>query len=270
MLKIVTWKILLAVSGFILKKILHKHKLQKRLSTGELINLDISKKIQWQLFFYKSYEPHIERFVKSNLKQGDLVIDIGAHIGYWSIIFSSLVENRGKVIAFEPENDNFQALQENINLNQGGAKIMPVQCALSNVEGREQLNLCSYNEGGNYIGNRSSNNSTKTQEIETIILDKFIQNEHLSQPTLIKIDVEGHELSALEGFKQTLSDTKMRPNYMIIEIAGNMDYRKKMISFLEKFDYEAYSMMKDGVEKVENAPKSVDILFVRNGINVIN
>ena len=66
--------------------------------------------------------------VKRIVRNGDIVVDIGAHIGYYTLIFARLVGPKGKVFAFEPEPNNFNLLIKNIKIN-GYKNIIPVQKA---------------------------------------------------------------------------------------------------------------------------------------------
>ena len=63
---------------------------------------------------YNKFETEI---VKNQIKESDIVIDIGAHIGYFSLIFAKLVGNNGKVFSFEPEPENYKILKKNIEIN---------------------------------------------------------------------------------------------------------------------------------------------------------
>ena len=81
------------------------------------------------------YEPFITAFVKDMIKEGDIVIDIGAHIGYYTLLFSKLVGKTGKVFAFEAHPDNFTLLKQNVETN-GYTNVVVENKAVSNYNGK--------------------------------------------------------------------------------------------------------------------------------------
>jgi len=87
------------------------------------------------------YEPFITDFFKSEIKKGDVVFDIGANIGYFTLIFAKLVGENGKVFAFEPSPDVFAILQKNVEIN-GYKNIVLSQKAVSSKTEKIKLYLC--------------------------------------------------------------------------------------------------------------------------------
>ena len=133
----------------------------------------------------------IELF-KKHIKLGDTVIDVGANIGYYTLMFASLVGPTGKVIAFEPIMENFDLLSKNIELNKlnnielhqkaVGAYNSKVKMKLSESIGQHQIS-----ENGDY-------------EIECVPLDDYVKF-----ADFVKIDVEGYEIDVLVGMKNLLA-----------------------------------------------------------------
>ncbi|MCG2725697.1 MAG: FkbM family methyltransferase [Elusimicrobia bacterium] len=85
-------------------------------------------------------ESFMTEFVKKVIKKGDIVLDLGAHIGYYTLIFAKLVGNEGKVIAFEPSPNNFALLKKNIGIN-GYKNVILKQKAVSNKNENIKLYL---------------------------------------------------------------------------------------------------------------------------------
>lgn len=146
------------------------------------------------------YEPAEVALVRSQVKHGDTVLDIGANIGYYSLIFAELVGDTGKVYAFEPDPSNFALLCQNIELNDYD-NIEPIQKAVSNHNSLLNLHLCEDNYGMHRI--YDSICCTEHVEVEAIRLDDFFADFN-GTIDFIKMDIEGAEYVALQGMQQLL------------------------------------------------------------------
>jgi len=146
-------------------------------------------------------------FVMSKIKVGDVVIDIGANIGYYTLIFAKLVGEQGKVFAFEPEPSNFYLLKKNVMTNKYNNVILEEK-AVSNYDGQTKLFLSNSNAGAHriYFSHRVTKNYV---QVKVTTLDDYFKNHELkSRISFIKIDVEGAELGTLEGLKTLLETNK--------------------------------------------------------------
>ena len=156
----------------------------------------------------KEGEGEVAKFLISFLEPGDTVFDIGAHIGFYTVLFAKAVGEEGKVIAFEPEEESYNFLQKNLKLN-GLSNIFVFRKALGNEMGKGKLFL------GQTIGNfslvRTYEKAIEYQEVEIVKGDQFVREKNLPIPKIVKIDVEGYEYSVLPGLEETLShpDCKM-------------------------------------------------------------
>ena len=188
--------------------------------------LDLREYTAWS-YYFKNYEKSVKNFVKKKLNKNSNAIDIGANLGYFSILFSSIIK-QGKVYSFEPEKKNFKKLLDNIKLN-NFKNILPYNIGLSNSKSQKKMILTSeINEGGHHILN-SNNINSKYQIINTDKLDNIIKNKKIFK--IVKIDVEGHELKVLEG----MSNVLIRTHYIIIEENNNF---RKINLFLKKFNFK--------------------------------
>ena len=136
------------------------------------------------------------------IKQGAIVVDVGAYIGDHTIAYAKKVGNEGAVFAFEPSQPTFECLEYNLK----GYKdtVLCFNMALGKEAGKCSLQSVETNYGMNYINSDSG-------EIEVRTLDSF----NLGGLDFLKIDCEGYELDVLEGAKETIN--KYRP-IMFIEI----------------------------------------------------
>tara|TARA_X000000950_G_scaffold157652_1_gene193332 strand:- start:4056 stop:4838 length:783 start_codon:yes stop_codon:yes gene_type:complete len=195
--------------------------------------LDVSEYTAWS-YFYKNQEQEEILFIKKIIKNGDNIIDIGANLGFYSLLFASLSPN-GKVFSFEPSTKNYKKLLENKELNQK-YNILTYKIGISNKKGYQKLFLTSkqnLNEGGNFISSSELKNNLFPEDFEDIkieILDE-IMDKNINFK-LAKIDTEGNELNVLNGMKYIL---KNNLKYLLIETSSNFDLINK---FLKEFNFK--------------------------------
>ena len=114
---------------------------------------------------------------KTLIKPGMVVLDIGANIGYYTLIAARLVENSGRVYALEPESENFSILRRNVELNNYG-NIIVKQEALSNKRGKAKLYKDKLNLGGHSLSRENILPRGKNYaSLNTIPLDDFLSRE---------------------------------------------------------------------------------------------
>lgn len=146
------------------------------------------------------WEPMETSVLCGSLKEGDTLIDVGANIGYYTILAAKRVGPRGRVIAFEPEPNNFAILKRNVEAN-GFTNVILEQKALSNKPGTLRLYLEEENKGGHKVFQFGS--ARPFVEVEAVRLDDYLK-EYKGRIDLIKIDTEGAEGAILEGMQKTL------------------------------------------------------------------
>jgi FkbM family methyltransferase len=167
----------------------------------------IDSKDSLQLFANDGiFEESETKLVKRVIKKGDTVLDIGANIGYYTLIFANLVGNEGKVFAFEPDPMNFSLLKKNIKINRYKNVILENK-AVSNKTGKIKLYLGDSNRAINRIYDAKIGDATKSIEIDAVKLDEYFKN-YDKKIDFIKIDVEGSESSAFEGMSSILKKTR--------------------------------------------------------------
>lgn len=146
------------------------------------------------------YEPLTTEFVKKEIKKGNVVVDIGANIGYYTLIFAKLVGEEGKVFAFEPDPTNFSLLKKNVETN-GYKNVVLIQKAVLDKTGKGKLYLNKYDMGAHTV--YDTQNSYQSIDIETIRLDDYFDN-YYGKIDFIKIDIEGGEGKAILGMLNLL------------------------------------------------------------------
>ncbi len=189
----------------------------------------------------KDYESSFSRQLTLACRPGDVVWDVGANVGYYSRNFSQWVGASGKVFAFEPDMMNLPELR--------------AACSGSrNVKIRE-FGLSDKSERRRFLEGDDADRSTSrvlvpgeavpdgTTEVELQTGDAVIQGGNAEPPNVIKIDVEGHELSVLRGMQGTLSSERLRSVFVevhfgILDRSGRADDPKKIEDILKRSGFK--------------------------------
>jgi FkbM family methyltransferase len=170
-------------------------------------------------------------------KRGDIVVDVGAHIGLYSITGSKRVGPKGKVIAIEADPDNFEILNRNIRLN-NLTNIISLNCIAYSKEMEMQLD--DYNSilsGGTKEGlAKQSKRIAAASAVHVNTLDNLLQQKGIDKVNWIKIDVEGAELEVLRGAHNVLSNSK--DISILIEIHGISDLYKPTLDLLQSYNFK--------------------------------
>lgn len=193
-------------------------------------------------------EYKLTKFLLKNLKEKDVFIDAGAHIGYYTLLASKLVGKKGKVIAFEPTPSIFKILKKNIK---NKINIIAKNVALFNKNKIDKIKFVDYglrNSTLNTYKRRTINmlkNKGKEIRVNAITLDVFCRENNI-KPTFIKLDTEGSESLVLEGMVDVLKNIKP---ILSIEVGGGDEWamnNQKSIAILIKSNYTAYEINKNG------------------------
>ena len=156
------------------------------------------------LIFGTGYEVFETKFFNKLVKPGMCVVDIGANIGYYTLLAARLVGQKGTVYAFEPEPDNYEILIRNINANEFN-NVVAVRKGIYKDTGKISFNIGEYSGAHSLFNPYSS--IINTIEIETITLDDFFIDK---SPVIdvIKIDVEGAEMTVLLGMHRMIHENQ--------------------------------------------------------------
>jgi len=159
------------------------------------------------------WEPYETELVVNNLSAGDVFLDIGANIGYYSVIASSIVGGSGQVIAYEPESDNYRLLVENLQLNQL-SNVQSFQAALADYSGSGYLYMNSENRGDHQIYNSGGDrNRVKT----TILCAADHLTDLVSKVDFIKVDTQGSESMIIKSLNDLIVQNSDRVK-LIVEL----------------------------------------------------
>jgi FkbM family methyltransferase len=152
----------------------------------------------------EAWEEATTEVFKQVIKPGDVIVDVGAHWGYFSLLAATLCTETGRVYAFEPHPKNFAMLARNIAANHL-TNVVTVQSAVSNCDASAQM-LEARGSMGHSVSNlpqewRVLDGATpRSISVRTVKLDNFFANNPL-RPRLVKMDIEGAEPLALAGMR---------------------------------------------------------------------
>ena len=154
---------------------------------------------------YGAFEPLATALLPRLVKKCDVVIDVGANIGYYTLLCARLVGNEGVIYAFEPEPESYRLLERNAKLN-GYRNIIPQRKALGARCGTTPLwvNLGS-NQGDHRIYDPRESNRTRL-EVEVVALDDMLPSN--TTVKFVKIDIQGAEPLAVRGMERVLARSR--------------------------------------------------------------
>ncbi|GAB3365552.1 MULTISPECIES: FkbM family methyltransferase [Giesbergeria] len=193
----------------------------------------------WRVNSFYEKEPHTVRWLES-IPKDSVFLDIGANVGMYSI-FAAVV-SQAKVYAFEPESQNYAALNQNISINKLSEKLLAFPLAISNKTGADKLFLSGFDTGGSChsfgadVGfDLKPRGHAFVQGAFSTTIDELVATGTLPIPDFVKIDVDGFEHKVIEGAQKTLKDPKVKS--VIIELNTKLPEHKAAAEMLEKLGF---------------------------------
>ncbi|MFD7016379.1 FkbM family methyltransferase [Streptomyces sp. NPDC059928] len=219
-----------------------------RTRSGVRMGVDTQDIIQRYLYLFGVWEPHMTRWLRGRLRPGDAFIDVGANIGYYSLLASQLVGAGGQVVAIEASPVFHRRLVRQVALNRR-TNIRAVNEAVADSRRTLTFTLASsHNMGANsivpYEGPAES-----SFEVEARPLAEVLSAAEVARARVIKIDVEGAEGSVVRGLAPVLD--RLRPDAEItVEVTpGRMaqlgDRAEELIDTMRAHGFHAYRMAND-------------------------
>lgn len=223
------------------------------------------------------YEPDIAYLMLRVVKPDDVVVDVGANAGFFTVFLATLVGPQGRVISFEPEENNLGRLKNNIASNKL-ENVTVIEQPASEAPGEVTFFINSDDSGGNALwdigkfpGNENTSANNRTIRLQATTVDDEIARLQLSPPKLIKIDTEGAEFQVLKGCR-TLLEGRQIP-YVIAEyhpfgIDKMGESPQAFRAFMESFGYSCFGLYYDGeaprmipLDAYIDAPCVINLLF---------
>lgn len=157
--------------------------------------------LRWARYFPVDYEPDTFAWLRRSCKQGGVALDIGAHIGLFSVVMARMVGPSGRVFSFEPTPFTNAVLRQTVQLNRPNDNI-----EVRNEAVADRARQVAFYDTGDTVSNANSmvrpSRSARELVVEAVSVDKFIDTRKLA-PSCMKIDVEGAEYNVLVGAQRT-------------------------------------------------------------------
>ena len=170
-------------------------------------------------YWLGGYERQHQRLLVRLLQPGDVFFDAGAHVGFYTLLASRQVGATGRVVAFEPNPRNLAFLRRHVALNRA-TNVTIVEAAVSSDVGFVQFDL----SGDSAMGHVTQDDGGL--RVASLSLDAWVAENGIL-PTVMKIDVEGHEPPVLEGADMTLSQG--RPKVVLSVAPDSLDRCRRIL-----------------------------------------
>jgi FkbM family methyltransferase len=206
-----------------------------RIMRGSMTGVRINLGGSFLRYLTGDAEPEVQSALAELIEPGQTVYDVGANIGFFTILCSRLVGPQGKVYAFEPIPENVVTLRHNIALNKL-TNVVVIEQALSASTGTAEMFVSPWSAFHSLNVDGASKRENHGPDggqimVETVTLDEFVQGDGVSAPDLIKLDVEGAELLVVEGMRETLRTVQP---LLLVEVH---DTNREYGEFVDSIDY---------------------------------
>jgi len=182
-----------------------------QVAAGELAGINFILDLQTEKdYWLGTYEQDLQQAIREFVEPGSVVYDIGANIGYITILLEDAVGINGQVYAFEALPMNLQRLRENLRINKVDKRVIVIPAAVADRSGFLPFLVGPSNGMGKLEGSagRVLIEDNKSIEVPSFSLDDFVYEENHTPPNVIKIDIEGGEVMAIKGMVRLLTEIK--------------------------------------------------------------
>ena len=205
---------------------------------GLWMQLNVRDLIQQTILLEGMWDPALTGFIESTLKPGDVFIDVGAHVGYFTLLAGRRVGSSGAVLSIEPNPAAFDQLRLNVERSHmGNVLVAHTACG----DSHDPVRLYLHTESNSSMASLSAANATSGAAVDVACttLDDLCRERGLTRAHLVKIDVEGAELSVLRGMERILRE--IRP-VIVLEmephlLAGFGVTTASILTLLAEYDY---------------------------------
>lgn len=209
---------------------------------------------------------HSQLFLDS-LKPNFTVFDIGANVGYYTVLASKIIGKGGRIYAIEPNPDNLDLLKKNIKLN-NCRNVIIVNRALGERSGLAEMALDEASPGESSL---AQNAKGKKITVQITTLDNFTKLENIKQVDVIKIDIEGGEIQALKGGAEFLKRSKeirlfIECNVKTLKLFNSNP--KKLVNLLEEFGYKIEKITNE-IEKTVSRFSNINLEQALSRVNAV-
>jgi FkbM family methyltransferase len=231
---------------------------------GFRINLDVTKDVD-KNFYLDLFELENLNLFHQLVSDDNIIFDVGANIGIYSLTAASTMSASTRIFAFEPADGAYQRLLANIDLNNFG-NIMPFKLAIGDRKGNASFYVCD-DDAYNSIIDNTMRPVLNIEKVELCTIDNFCQSNHIDRIDLLKIDAEGADYLILIGAMNILS----QPTAPIIfceynrNIVNEINFRlSDLLDFIRELKYDIYEISNGKLIKVKNLENISEIICFKD------
>jgi len=221
--------------------------------------------IGWSVAFFGTYEPELREIFRAVLLTGGVAVDVGANVGWHTLLMARLVGDEGRVLAAEANPSVRGRLHNNLKLNRF-TQVEVIPFAIADTEGIVDFydpEADNSDPGNGHVVADGAPPKRETIRVETRRLDTIVSMANVERLDLIKIDVEGFEWPVLKGGEQSIA--KFRP-HIIFEYNAEYTSRGRadpcvIAEFFHRQRYRLFAIRRNWAESVgpENWPDNAEI-----------
>jgi FkbM family methyltransferase len=210
--------------------------------------------IGWHVVFFGSYEPESREIFRAVLPAGGVAVDVGANVGWHTLLMARLVGERGRVLAAEPNPSVRKRLEDHLKLNRL-PQVDVIPFAIAEGEGTVEFygpGAEDADSGNGYVVTSAAVGQRETVRVETRSLDAILAATEIQRLDLIKIDVEGYEWPVFRGAEKVI--TRFRP-HIVFEF--NMEYASRgggtsqlLDDYFRRHRYKLYAIGRNWAEAI--------------------
>jgi FkbM family methyltransferase len=202
--------------------------------------LSVRLPVRYFRYFPHNYEAANFQFLKENCKPGDIVLDIGAHLGVFAVAAAMYTNRSGKVYAFEPTSSTNNLLKKTIQYNKLENIVFPRKEAVGKESGKTYFYVSDVEgDNSNSLVSHVRDRNLHSEEIDVVSVDGFAEKMNLEKINFLKIDAEGAEFDVLKGAAKTLQN--YRPVCILsihpVPILSKGDKLEDIYDFVKQLNY---------------------------------
>jgi FkbM family methyltransferase len=224
--------------------------------------------------------PRVREILEASIRPGDIVVDGGSNVGFFSLLAGRLLDGRGQVISFEPDPSTFCLLRQNVQYNNLESIVRLEQKALTNSDGSFEFSVLPHEPMRSSLF-ANPGPTGKTILVSGVCLDDYIEAHALQRVDIVKLDLEGAEPFALAGMAKSLLTARLvvfeingpllnqlgiKPLELVRRIAEQGSF--KQISFVDEQENRAYAWNPEHFLAVLRDREIIDILCTKNEIHL--
>ena len=189
---------------------------EARARFGRTFRCKLPDLIQMYIALFDTWEPDLTQFIQERLRPGDVFIDVGANIGYYTLLASAKVGAAGAVVAIDALPSNFAELQHNLDINEGSANVRAINGGVSDARGTIDVYAGpAHNVGLATTAPGNRRNLRREASVPAAPLADFLRDDEIRRARVVKIDVEGGEPAVVSGMTRFLSECGERVEILL-------------------------------------------------------